>query len=131
MQPQKEHVKRLQYQQRRDHGLSLSLHPAMLRTNMKRPFAVTRTHGKPWQASLPLEGQQAWQVHADFMDALTAEGFVVLGGPLEGTSEALLIIRAESPDEIHRRLQADPWTTLGLLTTTRVAPWTIRLGSLP
>jgi uncharacterized protein YciI len=98
---------------------------------MKRLFAVIRARGQAWQRSLPLEGQNAWQAHADFMDALTAEGFVVLGGPLEETSEALLIIRAETPEEIHLRLDADPWTALGLLSTTKVSTWTIRLGSLP
>jgi len=69
------------------------------------------------------------------MDALVEEGFVVLGGPLEGrspggTSEALIVVRAGDEAEIRERLAADPWEG-SLLTTTRIAPWTIRLGSLP
>jgi hypothetical protein len=63
------------------------------------------------------------------MDALYAEGFVVLVGPLEGTSDALLIVRAENDEQIHSRLSADPWEGR-LLRTTRVSPWTLRLGSL-
>jgi len=39
---------------------------------------------------------------------LEAEGFVVLGGPLEGTSDFLLIFRARTAGEILDRLSADP-----------------------
>lgn len=94
-----------------------------------RLFAVTRSHGPEWNSSQPLEGQTGWTEHADFMDGLVAQGFVVLGGPLEGASGALLIIRARDADEIHERLADDPWSH-GLLRTTSVAPWTLRLGSL-
>ena len=65
------------------------------------------------------------------MNALESEGFVLLGGPLEGTPDALLIVYATTPDQIADRLQADPWTKLDLLRVSRIAPWTLRLGSLP
>ena len=94
-------------------------------------FAVIRTRGKAWQASLPLEAQWQWNTHAGFMDALVREGFVVPGGPLEGTDDVLLIVRASSFDEIVDRLQGDPWTSAGLLRVERIAPWRLRLGSLP
>ncbi len=98
---------------------------------MKQLFAVIRGRGVAWQASRPLEEQEAWDSHAAFMDSLEAEGFVILGGPLEGTSDVLLVIRAECADEIIERLAADAWTGLDLLRTSRVTPWTLRLGSLP
>lgn len=94
-------------------------------------FAVIRTRGAAWQASLPLEGQADWDVHAAFMTALEGEGFVVLGGPLEGTPDVLLIVRATTSDEIVDRLQDDPWTNRDLLRLSRISPWTLRLGSLP
>jgi len=93
-------------------------------------FAVIRTFGAPWQPSLPLEQQADWRAHADFMNALEREGFVVLGGPLEGTSNALLIFRAASADEIRRRLDGDPWTKSGMLRVSSISPWTLQLGSL-
>lgn len=95
-----------------------------------RLFAVIRTRGADWQASLPLEQQAEWDAHASFMNALEAVGFVVLGGPLEGTPDALLIVRATTPDEILERLRDDPWTRRDLLRVTRIAPWTLRLGAL-
>jgi hypothetical protein len=56
---------------------------------------------------------------------------MVLGGPLDGTSDVLLIVRAKTRDEILARLSADPWTGLDLLRVSRITPWTLRLGSLP
>jgi uncharacterized protein YciI len=97
---------------------------------MKQLFAVTRARGPAWEDTKPLEGQAEWSAHAAFMDALAAERFVLLAGPLEGFREALIIIRAGSTEEIDTRLAADPWTKRELLRTTRIAPWTLRLGSL-
>src|SRR5205814_9333815 len=74
---------------------------------MRQLFAVIRTRGPAWQHGRPLEQQEKWTEHAAFMDALVDDGFVLLGGPLEGTSDVLLIIRAESPGEIENRLAAD------------------------
>jgi uncharacterized protein YciI len=97
---------------------------------MKRLFAVIRSRGPAWEASRPLESQEDWDAHASFMDALEREGFVVLGGPLEGTHDVLLVLRARTSDEIIDRLSADPWTRRDLLRVSRVSPWTLRIGSL-
>jgi uncharacterized protein YciI len=97
---------------------------------MPRPFVVIRTRGPAWQDSRPLESQADWAPHASFMNSLAKEGFVVLGGPLEGTSDVLLVVRATTPDEVRSRLAEDPWAIKDLLRITRVAPWTLRLGSL-
>jgi hypothetical protein len=97
---------------------------------MKQLFAVIRTFGPAWQDSLPMEKQRDWEAHARFMDALQAEGFVVLGGPLLGTRDVLLVIRAENSEEIIDRLATDPWTGLDLLSVSRIAGWNLRLGSL-
>jgi len=97
---------------------------------MSRLFAVTRARGTAWNDSLSLEQQADWRRHADFMNALHAEGFVLLGEPLEGTSDVLLIIRADDANEIHARLSADSWTSKDLLRIKQIVPWTLRLGSL-
>jgi hypothetical protein len=82
---------------------------------MKRLFAVIRSYGGAWQASQPIAGQVAWDSHASFMNALEKKGFIVLGGPLEGTSDVLLVVRAEAPDEIIEQLSADPGPALASL----------------
>ena len=94
-------------------------------------FAVIRTQGHAWNAALRLEEQPGWDAHASFMNGLHREGFIVLGGPLEGTPDVLLITRAMSADEVAARLQQDPWTSGNLLRISRISPWTLRLGSLP
>ena len=94
-------------------------------------FAVIRTRGGGWQPSLPLEQQPGWKTHAAFMDTLVSHGFVLLGGPLEGTPDVLLIARAASPEEITTRLKDDPWTAGNLLRTAQITPWILRLGKLP
>jgi hypothetical protein len=97
---------------------------------MQQLFVVIRTRGPAWQESLPLEGQADWTPHASFMNSLAKEEFVILGGPLEGTSDVLLVVRATTPDEVRSRLAEDPWAGKDLLRIARVAPWTLRLGSL-
>src|SRR5579862_2900914 len=94
-------------------------------------FAVIRTRGAAWDPARSLENQDEWNAHAAFMNALTAEGFVVLGGTLDGTPDVLLIVRAESPAEIADRLKPDPWTERDLLRISRLGPWSLRLGALP
>jgi uncharacterized protein YciI len=97
---------------------------------MKRAFVVLRSRGPAWDDSKPLEAQSEWVPHAAFMDALFEEGFAALVGPLEGTREALLVLRASSASEVVERLASDPWTTNGLLITKQISPWQIRLGRL-
>ena len=97
---------------------------------MQKLLVVIRTRGPAWQDSLPLESQADWALHASFMNSLAKEGFVILGGPLEGTSDVLVVIRSKTPDEVRSRLAEDPWVSNDLLRITRVAPWTLRLGSL-
>ncbi|MHB8530165.1 MAG: YciI family protein [Caulobacteraceae bacterium] len=93
-------------------------------------FAVTRAYGASFRPGLPLEAQADWPAHAAFMDGLEAEGFARLAGPLEGTGEALIIVRAASAEEIESRLAGDPWTANGTLVTRRIAPWTLRVGEV-
>jgi uncharacterized protein YciI len=96
---------------------------------MERIFAVTRTWSAGWNDGLAMEEQEDWKGHAAFMNALHAAGFVLIGGPLEGTPDVLLIVRANDPDEIASRLSADPWTRMDVLRIKQALPWNLRLGS--
>ena len=90
-------------------------------------FAVRRVRGPAWIATAPMRDQALWAEHAAFMNALAAEGFVVLGGPLGTGEEVLLVINAASEDIIRARLAADPWTDARLLVVKSVQPWTVLL----
>jgi uncharacterized protein YciI len=97
---------------------------------MPRLFVVINTRGPTWDDSVPMEKQPEWIAHAAFMDDLEAEGFVRLGGPLEGTPDVVLVLEAEDRAEIERRLAPDPWVQNGFLVMKECRPWQIRLGSL-
>jgi uncharacterized protein YciI len=97
---------------------------------MPRLFAVTRSRGPAWDAARSMEAQDDWPAHAVFMNALHRDGFVLLGGPLEGTPDVLLIARANDADDIRSRLSDDSWTRNGLLQVKQIVPWTLRLGAL-
>ena len=88
--------------------------------------AVTLGHGSGWDQSQPLEGQQLWQEHAGFMDAMTDEGMIVLGGPIGDGDHVMLIFDAE-PEQIRARLANDPWHQRDLLFIEKIEPWQIRL----
>jgi len=91
-------------------------------------YAVTREPGERWVSSLGMREQERWDEHAEFMDALAAAGFIVLGGPLgSGEKRSLLIVDAESEQEIEAALADDPWVPMGLLRITSVEPWQILL----
>ncbi len=75
--------------------------------------------------------QEGWDEHARFMDALVDDSFVLLGGPLEGDREVLLIVDAPGKDKIRERLAQDPWISNGMLTVTMIERWTILLDARP
>ena len=96
----------------------------------RRVFAVINTRGPNWNDDKPMEEQGDWRAHADFMNGLLAEGFVLLGGPLVGTRDVLLIVRAQHEAEIEARLAEDIWVVKGLLSRRQINPWWLRLGTL-
>lgn len=97
---------------------------------MQHLFAVMRRYGPPYAPGRPLEEQLDWEAHRAFMNALEDEGLVRLGGPLEEREDVLLVFRATDKEEIERRLADDPWTRSGLLSTTRVSRWELRIGEV-
>lgn len=90
-------------------------------------FAVTTAHGRGWDPSRGIRQQDAWDAHAAFMDALVAEGFVVIGGPLGSGDRALLAVEAADEQQVRSRLAADPWEPMDLLHVDTVEPWSLWL----
>ena len=95
-----------------------------------RLYAVTRTRGGAWKEGVPVEQQYDFQGHMDYIHQLHAEGFIVAAGGLDGTNDALLIVRAKDELAIKQKLEWDSWTANDLLRTTKVVPWTVRVGSI-
>jgi uncharacterized protein YciI len=74
--------------------------------------------------------QEGWDEHARFMDVLVDEGFILLGGPLEGERDVLHVVEAPSQEAVHERLADDNWTANGMLETVSVEGWTVLLDGL-
>ena len=90
-------------------------------------FAVRVERGGPWDSSRDLREQDGFDEHARFMDALVDDGFIVLGGPLDGGREILHAISAPSEEAVRERLAEDNWARNGMLTVKSIEPWTILL----
>ena len=71
---------------------------------MSTYFTVHRTRGTAWNPAIPMRTQARWPEHADFMNALVTDGFVVLGGPLGSGEEFLLVVHALTEDVVRSAL---------------------------
>ena len=86
-------------------------------------FAVIRETGPAWDHTRRLREQDAWDQHAEFINAASADGLVLLGGALGAGDSFLLMLDAGSEAEIRRRLNDDPWTEMGLLRIRSIERW--------
>jgi uncharacterized protein YciI len=90
-------------------------------------YAVTRQAGPSWTDG-GIADQPRINDRSAFMDTLADQGFVMFAGPLAGTERgrllALLIVNADSEEEIRHRLSADPWTVSQRLQITSIEPGT-------
>jgi hypothetical protein len=62
------------------------------------------------------------------MDALVADGVVVLGGPLTDEYRVLLVVNAESEQAVRERFQHDPWMG-SHLSIVGIERWTVLLDA--
>jgi uncharacterized protein len=91
-------------------------------------YLVERGKGPEWDHSRGRREQAGWDEHAEFMDRLTEDGFIVLGGPIgEGDGEnTLLVIDADDEATVRATLAEDPWPE-DLLTIESIRPWSVWL----
>ena len=87
---------------------------------------VLRRTGPQWDPSLPLREQPGFSAHAEFMDDLVDQGFIVLGGPLADEVRTVHVVEAESEAAIRATLATDPWAGTHL-EIDAIDPWTILL----
>jgi hypothetical protein len=76
--------------------------------------------------------QAGWKEHAEFMDKLASERFIVLGGPLRGYSKHRTLLIFDTADEatLRERLGKDPWLIDGTLKILQIYRWEILLGKI-
>jgi uncharacterized protein YciI len=91
-------------------------------------LVLVRRTGPEWDSSRPMEEQSDWDAHAEFMDGLVDDGFIVLGGPLADEERVAHVIEAESEHAVRATLARDPWSNTHLVIDS-IEPWTLRLDS--
>jgi uncharacterized protein YciI len=92
---------------------------------MPETFVVHSVAGPNRDHSKDTRNQAFWDEHAAFIDALVAEGFIRMGGPLMDEGGALLIVKAMNEDDVRARLQNDPWYREGILRLESIKRWQI------
>ena len=92
---------------------------------MGSTFIVTSAAGANRDLAKGSREQAYWDEHAVFIDQLTDEGFIVLGGPLPDEGGATLVVRADSEAEVRDRLRHDPWYVNEILALQSVRRWEI------
>jgi uncharacterized protein YciI len=86
-------------------------------------YVVISEAGPARKQSAGTREQPFWVDHAAFIDALVADGFIVLGGPFPDDGGAMIIVRAESEAEVRDRLEPDPWYRHEVLRLLGVHRW--------
>lgn len=68
--------------------------------------------------------------HREYLAALADEGVNITSGPLPGSHGALLIIRADSPEEALQILEQDPFYIEGCIAERAAEEWLPVIGVL-
>ena len=95
-------------------------------------YVVINEAGPSWDPKRPMREQKGWDEHATFMDALEADHFVVLGGPLKNPHKhkAMIVVSASNEQVLRDRLAKDPWMRSGVLQSAETYRWEILLGKI-
>jgi uncharacterized protein YciI len=89
-------------------------------------FLVRQARGPAWDPGRPRREQAGWEEHVDFVDRLTAQGRIALGGPLDDVDGeyVMLVVVAADEEETRHIFDDDPWAD-GVLRIDRVERWNL------
>jgi uncharacterized protein YciI len=88
-------------------------------------YLVAYRPGPHWNPAKARRDQPGWDAHGAFMDALTEQGIVIIGGPLD-EHRPLLVVQHDDEPTVRAQLAADPWYN-GILAIEYIEPWTLWL----
>jgi len=99
-----------------------------VRRTRQRVLVVFRA-GPAW-AEGPPEDQPGWDAHADFVDALIADGTFVMGGPFSDYSGSVNLLEGVTAAEAEKLLARDPFVENGVFELDSVRDWTVYVDEL-
>jgi hypothetical protein len=92
---------------------------------MGNTFITISSAGVNRDLSKGTREQPFWDEHAQFINKLTEEGFILMGGPLVDEGGALLIVNAVNENEVKAKIENDPWYAHGILKLESIRRWQI------
>ena len=92
---------------------------------MKNTFLAISSAGPNRDFSKGTRQQPFWGEHAEFIDQLVDDGFILMGGPLIDEGGSLLIFKAQDENEVREKLKTDPWFEHSILKLDSVRRWEI------
>jgi uncharacterized protein YciI len=96
---------------------------------MKNIFLAISSAGPNRDFSKSTREQAFWDEHAQFIDQLVDDGFILMGGPLVDEGGSLLIFNAQDENEVRQKLKNDPWAKHGILKLESVKHWEIYIDN--
>jgi hypothetical protein len=71
-------------------------------------------------------------IHREYLGDLITQGLLIAAGPTAGraTPSAHLLFNAESLEQVEALLDADPFTTEGVVTSREIYEWNVAIGAL-
>jgi len=94
----------------------------------KRVVVVWRA-GPTWTSG-GVPDQPGWDAHAQFIDALVAQGTFVMGGPFADNSGSMSLLEGVSVDEARRIVADDPFVENGVFVLEDVREWDVFVDEL-
>jgi len=79
-------------------------------------YVVRMLPGANWRSGTATADQPGYDRHLDTLRRWSAQGIVVLGGPVVSDQGTLVLIRAASLDDARELAESDPSVTSGLFT---------------
>lgn len=96
---------------------------------MKNTFVILWGPGPAWVEGKTVREQPYWTEHADFMDPLFENGTVILGGPFADATGSLVVVEAESEQEVADLFARDPFLEHGIFALKSLKQWVLFLDA--
>lgn len=111
-------------------------------------FVVIREQGRGWDPSQAMRQQSHWLDHVAFVNGIVDQGSMLLGGPLSEfdrnvepvdptdavgpsrTYRALIVLEADTEEELTKLLDDDPWSKHHVLETAAIYRWEMLVGNI-
>lgn len=87
--------------------------------------------GPAWIPGKTVREQPYWVEHAAFMDKLFESGTVIMGGPFNDGTGALVVVEAESEREVIDVYARDPFVINAIFVLSSLKQWLLFLDARP